>query len=355
MATPGFRALRAGFPHARIAVHVRPAWHRCSPAPWFDARDPAASRPRAGTRAARRKASRCAGALRSRALPARLVLGGAADAGRRACGKSSATRAGPRRAAARSRGPRRRAVRGRRVMMARERHVLGLIEALGCRRCGTPPRALRDRGRGATRATRCWRRSGSPGRRRARRARAGRLVRVFEAVARRITSRPSATRSPPKAPRGDDRLPGEAPLAAARRRGACAPGRDVAGGTSRSRGPEGAAAARARAGLQRRRRAPRRGRARRALASCCFGPTSLAKTNLNLERVRALAADVACRPCYHRTCPTDHRCMTRLGAEHVIEAALPALPRTPLRSWRGEEARTVSASDRTVLGRRRAA
>ena len=56
-----------------------------------------------------------------------------------------------------------------------------------------------------------------------------------------------------------------------------------------------------------------------------FGPTSLAKTNLNLERVRALAADVACRPCYHRECPTDHRCMTRLAPARVIAAALPAL------------------------------
>ena len=56
-----------------------------------------------------------------------------------------------------------------------------------------------------------------------------------------------------------------------------------------------------------------------------FGPTSLAKTNLNLERVRALAADVACRPCYHRACPIDHRCMTRLAPERVAAAALPAL------------------------------
>jgi heptosyltransferase-2 len=56
-----------------------------------------------------------------------------------------------------------------------------------------------------------------------------------------------------------------------------------------------------------------------------FGPTSLAKTNLNLERVRALSADVDCRPCYRRQCPIDHRCMTRLAPERAIEAALPAL------------------------------
>jgi heptosyltransferase-2 len=66
-----------------------------------------------------------------------------------------------------------------------------------------------------------------------------------------------------------------------------------------------------------------------------FGPTSLAKTNLNLERVRALAADVACRPCYHRSCPTDHRCMTRLTPERVVAAALPAL-RGDANAFRGD-------------------
>ncbi|MDJ0868129.1 MAG: lipopolysaccharide heptosyltransferase II [Myxococcota bacterium] len=56
-----------------------------------------------------------------------------------------------------------------------------------------------------------------------------------------------------------------------------------------------------------------------------FGPTSLAKTNLNLERVRALAADVGCRPCYQRRCPIDHRCMTRLDPARVTRAARSAL------------------------------
>lgn len=56
-----------------------------------------------------------------------------------------------------------------------------------------------------------------------------------------------------------------------------------------------------------------------------FGPTSLAKTSWNLERVRAFAADVACRPCYHRACPIDHRCMARLDADPVAAAARAAL------------------------------
>jgi heptosyltransferase-2 len=55
---------------------------------------------------------------------------------------------------------------------------------------------------------------------------------------------------------------------------------------------------------------------------CLFGPTSLAKTNLNLEQVAVLAADVGCRPCYHRDCPTDHRCMTRIEPERVAKATL---------------------------------
>ena len=53
---------------------------------------------------------------------------------------------------------------------------------------------------------------------------------------------------------------------------------------------------------------------------CLMGPTSLEKTNLNLERVTVLAADVACRPCYHRVCPIDHRCMTRIQPTRVIDA-----------------------------------
>src|SRR5690606_16701794 len=68
-----------------------------------------------------------------------------------------------------------------------------------------------------------------------------------------------------------------------------------------------------------------------------LGPTSLAKTSWNLERVRALSTDVGCRPCYHRVCPIDHRCMTRLEPESVLAAALPALTGTR-REFRGDGA-----------------
>ncbi len=69
-----------------------------------------------------------------------------------------------------------------------------------------------------------------------------------------------------------------------------------------------------------------------------MGPTSLAKTNLNLERVRVLTSDVGCRPCYLRECPIDHRCMTGIDAESVAAAALPALDARQRLRWRGDGA-----------------
>ena len=68
-----------------------------------------------------------------------------------------------------------------------------------------------------------------------------------------------------------------------------------------------------------------------------MGPTALEKTNLNLERVKVLTADVDCRPCYQRECPIDHRCMTRIGAERVADEALPALARDAAQRWQGAQ------------------
>jgi heptosyltransferase-2 len=56
-----------------------------------------------------------------------------------------------------------------------------------------------------------------------------------------------------------------------------------------------------------------------------FGPTSLEKTNLNLESVAVLQTDDSCRPCYKRECPIDHRCMTGIAPDRVIEIAREAL------------------------------
>lgn len=52
-----------------------------------------------------------------------------------------------------------------------------------------------------------------------------------------------------------------------------------------------------------------------------FGPTSVAKTPLNLERVAVVERDDPCRPCYRRHCPIDHRCLTGIEAGRVIGLA----------------------------------
>jgi heptosyltransferase-2 len=52
-----------------------------------------------------------------------------------------------------------------------------------------------------------------------------------------------------------------------------------------------------------------------------MGPTDPRHTAHHLERQRVLREEVACSPCHYRTCPIDHRCMTRLSPERVLAAA----------------------------------
>jgi heptosyltransferase-2 len=52
-----------------------------------------------------------------------------------------------------------------------------------------------------------------------------------------------------------------------------------------------------------------------------MGPTDPRHTAHHLERQRVLREDVACSPCHHRSCPIDHRCMTRLTPERAQAAA----------------------------------
>lgn len=56
-----------------------------------------------------------------------------------------------------------------------------------------------------------------------------------------------------------------------------------------------------------------------------FGPTALERTDCNLETTAVVAADVSCRPCGRRDCPIDHRCMTRIEPEAVAARVLAAL------------------------------
>lgn len=317
MASPGFRALRAGHPRARIAVQIRPALAPLlAGAPWFDEVLPLESYHRGAAALVREGLS-----LRHRS---RFDLG--------VCLPDSFSAALLLRCA----GVRRivgYATQGRTALLdvavalpsgwvARERHVLGLVEAAGCPACGTG-------------------------------------LELF------VTSREEEVAAALLARHGvgsDDRIVALAPGASygssklwpaesfARVGDALAAkgARVVVIGSSE----EAALAARV-AGAMHARAVVLAGLldlgaskalVRRARVLVCndagarhiavalgvpavvvFGPTSLAKTPLNLERVRALAADVACRPCYHRTCPTDHRCMVRLAPERVIGAALPAI------------------------------
>ena len=51
-----------------------------------------------------------------------------------------------------------------------------------------------------------------------------------------------------------------------------------------------------------------------------FGPTDPSET-APVGRARLLSEPVHCAPCGLRACPIDHRCMTRVAAERVAEAA----------------------------------
>lgn len=51
-----------------------------------------------------------------------------------------------------------------------------------------------------------------------------------------------------------------------------------------------------------------------------FGPTDHTTTSPFVERWRMVRQPVDCSPCLLRQCPTDHRCMQRVTAEHVQDA-----------------------------------
>jgi len=59
-----------------------------------------------------------------------------------------------------------------------------------------------------------------------------------------------------------------------------------------------------------------------------FGSTDHATTSPYTDRAAIVRADVDCAPCKLRECPTDHRCMTEVSAEDVIQASLLLLEKT---------------------------
>jgi heptosyltransferase-2 len=58
-----------------------------------------------------------------------------------------------------------------------------------------------------------------------------------------------------------------------------------------------------------------------------FGPTAVEKTNENLESLQILETEHACRPCYRRSCPIDHRCLREIAVEEAFDAVGRALRR----------------------------
>jgi heptosyltransferase-2 len=189
---------------------------------------------------------------------------------------------------------------GRRGLIARELHVLGLVEAVGCTRRGTAPELFVSE---------------------AEQAEADAALQAAGARA----DEPLAVLAPGASFGASKLWPAES-FAAVGEALARAGARVVLSGSASELGLG------AFKGLLRRARllvANDAGARHVAVAlgvPCVLvmGPTSLDKTPLNLERVSVLSADVACRPCYLRDCPIDHRCMTRVAPERVAEEALRA-------------------------------
>jgi heptosyltransferase-2 len=317
MATPGFRALRAGFPRARITLHVRASQAALlEGAPWFDAVLPFPE-PADGASVLREaRALRARGrfdlglclpdsfgaALLMRAAGVRRVVGYARNG---------------RGALLHQRVPWP-AEAGRRGLLPRELHVLGLVEALGCARRGLALELFVSE-------------------REQREADAALAAAGAEPDAPLALLAPGASFGASKhwpvdsfaavgdaLVRGGARVvvtgsPAERALCARVRAAMREPSLDLAGALGLG----------ALKGLMRRARllvANDAGARHVAVALglpvvLVMGPTSLDKTSCNLERVSVLSADVPCRPCYLRDCPIDHRCMTRVAPEWVAEEA----------------------------------
>jgi heptosyltransferase-2 len=62
-----------------------------------------------------------------------------------------------------------------------------------------------------------------------------------------------------------------------------------------------------------------------------FGPTHPEWTEIYYAKERQVAVKVFCGPCQKKTCPLDHRCMTRITPGMVFAASMQLLPATPPR------------------------
>jgi heptosyltransferase-2 len=322
MATPGFRALREGFPRARLVLHLRPGLEPLlSGSPWFDEILPVRSyhgglvallREGASLRARRFDLGLCLPDSFSSALLMRAAGVGRVVGYRRSGRAPLLHRALPLPAGV-----------GARVLLARELHVLGLVEAVGCPARGTHLELFTTPGEEAE-AGAALRAAGIP------------EERALVLLAPGASFGPSKLWPAERFAAVGDALAGagsavavigtaaEAGLAERVRVAMRAPAASLAGRLSLG----GLKALVRRAALLVANDAGARhvAVAFGVPAVVLMGPTALEKTNLNLERVRVLCADVPCRPCYLRECPIDHRCMTRIEAGAVASAALALLP-----------------------------
>jgi heptosyltransferase-2 len=60
-----------------------------------------------------------------------------------------------------------------------------------------------------------------------------------------------------------------------------------------------------------------------------MGPTHPGFTAAHLDETEVVRHDVPCGPCHLKVCPLDHRCMTSIEPEEVLERAVALLARTP--------------------------
>jgi heptosyltransferase-2 len=323
MSTPGFRALRSGFPEARIHLLVRPGLAPLvAGAPWFDEILPLRSY-HAGPLAFAREAA----ALRRRRFDLGLCIPDSWSSALllRAAGISRVV--GYRRG---GRGlllsaPVRPPVEwGRRRMVSRERFVLELIRTLGCAECGThlelfttleeearADRILAERGLDLTAPTVAL----SPG------ASYG-TSKLWPAESFSQVGDAACAAGAQVVVLGG---PEEEALANGVVAGMRAPANSLAGATDL--GALKAVLRRCRVLVCNDAGARHVAVAFGVPCVVLMGPTSLEKTGSNLESVRVLENEVACRPCYERVCPIDHRCMTGLEPARVSRAMLDLLDR----------------------------